>query len=122
MFAFLDMLDDYESRKVARDEVEVEGYKVILSTARVTDSLNPYESAIWVEHETEVVVIKNYFSLESAQNGHKKILNELPKENIVEFISQLEDVGNSEISVFLRGGVVEDAFLNLLKESSNEDE
>ena len=83
MFEFLNMINNYEERKVARFE---EG-DLIIDTCLVTDSMRPYETA--VQHPSynrgDWIIVEGYESIEEAQTGHDrwvKIMTsqELPKE------------------------------------------
>ncbi len=70
MFSFLNDLDDYEERKVARYEKD----DLMVDTARVSDGVKPFETAI--EHPNynggEMVIVENYDTIKQAKSGHKK--------------------------------------------------
>lgn len=85
MFDFLNMVDDYNNRKIDRSEFDW-GF---ISTCSVTDSIDPYETA--VEHEEynngQIIVVETYTTIEEAKEGHLKWLKLM--ENPPE---ELEDV------------------------------
>ena len=70
MFSFEKMIDNYKERKVDR----LEDGDLVIDTASVTDSKNPYETAI--KHpsynEGEWVIVETYKTKEEAIIGHKK--------------------------------------------------
>lgn len=110
MFNTLLMSDNYEDRKVDRSEVIIGDTEITVSTVQVYDSSTPFETAIFARNSqkmSEVVVIKNYDSLEEAEIGHTQVLswvnNSLSKEaDIVAFIDSMEDQGNFWASKLLR--------------------
>lgn len=70
MFGFLDMMSNYEDRKVARNDFDW-GF---VSTASVTDGAHQFETA--VKHDRynsgKIVIVEHYDSKEDAEAGHKK--------------------------------------------------
>lgn len=86
MFNSLDeMIDNYEERKILNFKKD----KLIIDTCRVTDSLDPFETA--VSHPDykngEWIVVETYTTKELAKKGHfkwveKMISKETPSELI----------------------------------------
>jgi hypothetical protein len=62
------MLGSYDSRKIDRFEEEC----LFVSTASVTDSKLPYETAIShpAYNEGEIVIVEKYDDADAAQEGH----------------------------------------------------
>jgi hypothetical protein len=92
MFGFLNMMDNYEQRKVARFEES----GLIIDTAAVTDSSQPYETGI--KHPKyrggNWIIVELYGSKSVAEAGHEKWVKtmtakELPK--------SLKDVSTCDI-------------------------
>lgn len=98
MMNVFSMLFDYEDRKVARDEFEW-GF---ISTIRVTDGRQPYETA--VAHSAyrdagKMVVVQAYDTLEQAVAGHAAWVSIITAEDLPE---QLEDCCNAECAQILQ--------------------
>jgi spermidine/putrescine-binding protein len=93
MFGYLDMLCNYEDRKVDRFEDE----NLIVDTAEVTDSDQKYETA--VQHpqynEGEWIIVECYDTKEQAQEGHDKWVKKMTKE---ELPHQLKDVSTAYVT------------------------
>lgn len=99
MFRFLDMLDDYDERKVYRHEFD----DLIIDTALVNDGNQPYETGIKspLYNNNEWVIVEAYDTKEQAQEGHNRWVETMlhnPPEELVEctnsFISQFgRDMG-----------------------------
>lgn len=70
MFNFIDMMGNYDSRKI--DRYEEDGLKI--STAEVTDGNQPYETAVShiLYNDGEWVIVEDYETREEAQEGHDK--------------------------------------------------
>lgn len=70
MFGFISMFGNYEDRKVAR----YNGEDFFISTAEVTDSNQPYETAICHPryNDSKIVIVQMYRNKMSAKTGHKK--------------------------------------------------
>ncbi len=103
MFGF-EMAGNYDSRKVDR----FEDGPMFVSTAMVTDSEKPYETAICHPeyNNGKIVIVETYDSRKAAQNGHarwvsKMTASELP-ETITDasgaFVASLADAFGSENS------------------------
>jgi hypothetical protein len=109
----MDMIDTYEGRKVARYESDA----LIISTARVTDSSHPYETAIShpAFNSGKWIIVELYYDAKAAEAGHEKwrgIMNdELPTE--------LRDVSTSAVVEFGRAvGAFTDEDLTFSREES----
>ena len=95
LFDFLSMADDREERKIANTEIN----GATIDTCAVTDSNNPYETAI--SHPNyrngHWIVVQEYNSKEEAKLGHsewvEKFTDKLPEEVV--------DVSTCEIAQFV---------------------
>ena len=93
------MMDNYSDRKIGRYESE----GCLVSTCRVTDGRQPYETA--VEHEDygdTMVIVEAYDTRSGAKRGHRrwvKTMQENPPAKLVDcqnaWISQL--IGGLEV-------------------------
>lgn len=96
MFNFLNMMSDYEDRKIGRYESD----DLIVSTARVTDSDAPYETT--VSHPNynggSFVIVQNYYSFDDAQAGHERWVEAMTSMVLPE---SLRDVGLAEVAQLL---------------------
>lgn len=96
MFSFLDMVDNYEQRKVARWEDE----KRMVDTAEVNDGAKRYETAF--QHpeynNNETVIVEAYDTKDEAMAGHAKWLKVMLEGPLPD---TLIDCGNSEVSSLL---------------------
>ena len=96
MFNFEKMLDTYEERKVDR----FEDGDLVIDTAAVTDSKDPYETAI--KHpsynEGEWVIVETHSTKEEAIIGHKKWVDTMTS-NVLP--RKLTDVSNNLPSMLL---------------------
>jgi len=103
MFEFFNMLGTYEDRKVAR----YEDGDIVLSTAWVNDSDQPYETAL--SHPAydggRFIVLQVYDLKEEAEDGHAKWEEVVRNGQLPE---TLEDVGEADIAEFVRacGGLM----------------
>lgn len=97
MLDFLGMLNNYEDRKVDKYK---EG-DIFISTVKVSDSSSPYETAIGhpLYNNSDLIVVEEYDSIESAKNGHKKWVKTMTEGTLPEV---LEDVSSSTIGKFDR--------------------
>jgi hypothetical protein len=90
ILGMMDMMDDYKERKVKRFEKD----KLVVDTARVTDSTKPFETA--VEHPDyksgEFIVVENYDTKEDAEKGHERWVMTMTAETLPE---ELRDVSES---------------------------
>jgi hypothetical protein len=91
-FSFFDMAYNYESRKVARTEIEG-GF---ISTASVTDGAQPYETAISHPQYNygSVIAVEAYDSLEAAKAGHQRWVEAM---SLPELPESLIDCRNGEV-------------------------
>ena len=96
MFEFLSMAYNYEDRKVDRYEQD----DVLVSTARVTDSNRPFETAI--SHPKynggDFVIVEKYDTREDAQVGHDKWVNAITSDNLP---SELRDASDNGLTSLL---------------------
>lgn len=104
---FYSMLGSYNSQKVARFEKG----DLFVSTAKVTDSASPYETAVShpFYNTGRIVIVEQYDTLKEAKIGHKKWVSimthpELPAElvdvstNIFTFL--LDVIGDEDWRTF----------------------
>jgi len=96
MLNFFDMADNYEDRKVAK----FERGNLFISTARVTDSTEPYETAVAHPqyNKGELVIVEMYNTKEDAKAGHKKWVKLMTAKKLPK---KLNDVSTSEIKQLL---------------------
>lgn len=101
MFSFLKDTDNYEDRKVARFE---QG-DVLVSTARVSDSLQPFETAVAHPdyNNGKLVIVQMYDTKEEASIGHNKWVKLMTSDNLPD---ELVDVSTAEIRQLLGGGEI----------------
>lgn len=92
MFGFLDMMNNYEDRKVDRYEKN----DLMISTAAVTDGDFPFETAVRhpLYNENDYIIVESYSDLESAKKGHKKWIKKMTKDVLPE---HLDDCSNALI-------------------------
>lgn len=96
MLGILDMIGNYEERKVENTVVN----DVIIDTARVTDCDKPYETAICSPHYNDgnLVIVEEYDDFKSAEIGHKKWVEIFEKE----LPETLQDVSTSGINILFK--------------------
>ena len=103
MFSFFDMEGTYEDRVVGR--LEEDG--LLVSTAEVSDSLHPYETA--VSHaefnEGKLVIVEEYDSKDEAREGHKRWVEAMTGEVLPD---KLSDVSGCGIASFVKALESED--------------
>lgn len=84
MFSFINDINNYDSRKVGRDDFDW-GF---ISTARVSDGAKPYETA--VEHpdynDGSMVIVEAYDTIKEAEAGHKKWAKAMTAKKIPDFL------------------------------------
>lgn len=98
MFTFLLDANNYESRKVARDEFN--NATVIFSTCFVSDGLKPYETAMLnSEYHDKFFVLENYATKEEALAGHTRWIEKYAANTLPETI---EECVNSEQTVLMQ--------------------
>jgi hypothetical protein len=92
------MLNNYEQRKVARDELE----DTIIDTVLVTDSLQPYETAISHAkyNNGDWIVVEMYDTKEEANLGHDRWVKIMTNDNLPD---ELVDVSSCEIAQLWEG-------------------
>ncbi len=92
-FSFFDMMDDYDDRKIARHEKD----DLLVSTAEVTDSGQPYETA--VSHpkynDDKIIIVEMYDTKAEAKRGHKRWVGKMTAKRLPK---ELRDVSTSGIS------------------------
>ena len=94
LFGF-SMLDSYEDRKVACYKQD----DVFISTAAITDSDQPYETAIGHPkyNDAKLIIVEMYDTKGEAQAGHKRWVTTMTGEQLP---SVLKDVSSSGIASF----------------------
>ena len=96
MFNFLSMEGTHDLRKVDTYEKE----NLFVDTCRVTDSDQPYETA--VQHpkynKNKLVIVEMYNTKEEAQKGHKKWVRKMTSKKLPKI---LKDVSTSGIAKLL---------------------
>ena len=99
MFEFFNMMGNYDSRKLARYENPDDPEHNFVSTARVTDSTQPYETGIFhpAFNHGNCIVVEQYDDRDEALAGHERWVavmtaHQLPK--------SLKDVSTSDIRQF----------------------
>lgn len=91
MFNFLNMMGDYEFRKVdnySQGDVEVD-------TCRVTDSDAPYETAVAHPkyNSGKWVIVETYFSEDAAQEGHNRWVATMTAETLPDKLTDVSSAG-----------------------------
>jgi len=98
MFGFMDMYGNYEQRKVDNFTDKEKG--IFVDTCMVTDSSQPYETAI--EHPKynrgKMIIVEMYDTKEEAQTGHDKWVKTMTGKNLPK---TLKDVSSCEIAKIL---------------------
>jgi hypothetical protein len=96
MFNFLDMRDNYDSRKV--DNTVLDGSTTI-DTCYVNDGSKPYETGISSPKYNHGmwVIVENYNTKEDAQKGHNKWVGIMSCDKLPE---KLVDCNNSMVQQF----------------------
>ena len=97
LFGFMDMVGTYEQRKV--DRYEKNG--LIIDTAFVTDSDQPYETAVArpEQNNGDWVIVEAYDTKEEAQIGHDKWVKKMLSKKLPE---TLKDVSICESAKLCR--------------------
>lgn len=90
----LGMASSYESRKVARFEG---GEDFFVSTVRVTDADEPYETAVAHPkyNDGKIIVVETYSDIEVARQGHERWVGIMTAEKLPR---TLEDVSTAFIT------------------------
>ena len=94
MFGF-EMMFNYEERKVTRYEQD----NLIIDTCAITDSDQPYETAVAHPsyNDGNFIIVELYKTKEEAQIGHDKWVKIMTSENLP---TVLKDESSSEIKKF----------------------
>jgi len=97
-FDFFSMANNYEERKIGRYEVD----DLVVSTAQVTDSEAPYETAVShpLYNNGRFVIVQNYWTRDDAEAGHEHwvevmtnpVLPESLRDVSMAGIAQLQDL------------------------------
>ncbi len=110
MFEFMDMIGNYEERKVDRFSKG----NLIVDTCSVTDSDKPFETA--VKHpkfnQEKWIVVELYDTKEEAQEGHNKWIKIMTAEKLP---LELKDISSAKIAK-LCDAVTEENWRTRLKE------
>lgn len=97
MFGFLEemMANTYENRKVARYEKD----DVFVDTCRITDSEQPYETAVAHPkyNDNKIVIVEMYNTEEEAKRGHSKWVKKMTSKKLPK---TLKDVSTSDVVEF----------------------
>lgn len=95
MFEFLQDIGNYEERKVARFENES---GLLVSTVRVRDSKQPYETAVqYPEYkEGKLVIVATYDTKEQAKNGHEEWVKKMTAEVLPDYLMDVSTAGVAE--------------------------
>ena len=95
MFNFFSMMGNYEDRKVGRYETD----ELIVSTARVTDSGAPYETAVSHDNynDGKFVIVENYWSLDDATDGHERWVNVMTSPILPESLRDVSMAGIAQL-------------------------
>lgn len=97
-FNFLQDMGNYQDRKVDRFESD----DLIVSTARVSDGLQPYETAIAHRYYNDgnLIAVQGYDSKQEAQDGHDKWVKIMTDENLPD---SLTECANAEMAAQFLG-------------------
>lgn len=90
MFGFLQDMMNYDERKVDRYEDDL----CCVSTARVSDGKQPYETGIYHKfyNDDKCMIVAAYDTIEEAQAGHNKWVHTMTQEKP----EQIQEIMNSE--------------------------
>ncbi len=96
---FMEMMGNYESRKIGNHE----GDDFVVSTCRVNDSDQPFETAVSCKelNDGKWIIVEMYDYTKQAELGHEKWIEHMqttPKKDL-----ELKDVSTSEIKKMLDG-------------------
>jgi hypothetical protein len=92
MFGFLNMLENYETRKVSRFEKD----KLIIDTCAVTDSTKPFETGIKHPNynNSKWIIVELYATKREAQSGHNKWIKVMTSKKLPK---TLKDVSTADV-------------------------
>jgi len=87
VFDFLNMIDNYDERKIARYEKG----DLIISTAEVSDTNTGYETAICHPkyNDGEWIIVQEYNSKIKAKKGHKIWVNRMTMKKLPPFLKDV---------------------------------
>ena len=116
MFDFLSMSGNYEDRKVSNTVgKDIEGNEFVLDTAMVTDSVQPYETALQhpLYNDNLWVILESYDTKEESLVGHTKWVElfttkKLPESITDHIVGGFEDFMDDKSIKINRKEVVED--------------
>lgn len=93
LFDWVGMMSNYEARKVARFE---EG-DLLISTARVTDSTHPFETAVGHPsyNQGELVIVELYETRADAEAGHARWVKTMTAPKLP---ASLQDVSTCDVA------------------------
>jgi len=105
MFDLSGMIGNLEERKVGR----YKDGKICISTVRVTDSINPYETAIQhpLYNSGKWIVVEEYTSKGEAKEAHDKWVKKMTDGVLPD---SLTDVSSSGMAVFSKAFGAESEF------------
>lgn len=97
MFSFLDMMGNYENRRVDRYTSD----DLIVSTAEVNDGSRPYETAVKhpLYNDNKFIVVEAYDDKNDAQKGHDKWVKIMTSDKLP---PMLEDCTSAAIGQFCK--------------------
>lgn len=95
LFGFLLDMGNYEDRKVDRFDVSDNFF---ISTAEVTDSDDPYETAIKhpAYNDGIIIIVETYKTKEEAQEGHNKWVKIMTDMVLPEFLMDVSTCGSAK--------------------------
>jgi len=99
MFDFILDLDNYEERKIDR----YEDGNTIISTAKVSDAVKPYETA--VSHKSyngnNWVIVEDYYDPAEAQQGHNRWVKTMTSDSLPEQLTDIMTSGAARLALAL---------------------
>lgn len=104
MFDFLEMMDNYSSRKVGR--YDNDDGSIMVSTVMITDSALPYETAVAHPrfNDGEMVIVETYESEDSAKLGHERWVNAITIGPLPQELVDVSTAGAADACDALSGG------------------
>jgi hypothetical protein len=95
MFNFFMDMGNYEDRKVARFDADWG----MVSTARVSDGRQPYETAVCHKqyNDDKIVIVEAYDSVDEAKKGHERWVKTMTSKRLPK---ELVDCCNAEVGQF----------------------
>jgi len=97
MFDILQMFGNYETRKLARYESGKGENRIFVSTVEVTDSTEPFETAVGhpLYNNRKLIIVETYTTREEALTGHDKWVTTMTQEG--KLPTYLRDVSTASI-------------------------